>query len=82
MYDSIIILGGSFKDNGELMPWVTKRLNEALKYQTKYYIVTSRSTYHKNPILDERKIPIDECTLMSNYLISKGISSNQILKEA
>lgn len=82
MYDAIIILGGSFTDNGELMPWVFKRLDEATKYSTKYYIVTSRSTYHKPPVLDERGFPIDECTIMANYLSSKGISANKILKEA
>lgn len=82
MYDAIIILGGSFTDNGELMPWVFKRLDEATKHSTKYYIVTSRSTYHKPPVLDERGFPIDECTIMANYLISKGISEDKILKEA
>ena len=82
MYDAIIILGGSFTDSGELMPWVFQRLDEAIKHSTKYYIVTSRSTYHKPPLIDENGFPIDECTLMANYLISKGICSNKILKES
>ena len=82
MYDAIIILGGSFKDNGELMPWVIGRLDEAIKHTTKRFIVTSRSTYYKRPVLDEEGIPIDECSLLANYLISKGIPEGKIIKEA
>ena len=36
-----------FKNNGELMPWVIPRLDEALKHKTKWYITSSRSTIIK-----------------------------------
>ena len=82
MYDAIIILGGSFKNNGELMPWVIPRLDEALKHKTKWYITCSRSTIHKSPLLDTNRFPIDESTLLSDYLISKGVSEKKILRES
>ena len=82
MYDAIIILGGSFKKNGELMPWVLPRLDTAMNIETKWFIVTSRSTYHKNPVLDKNLFPIDESTIMADYLMKNGVSSDKILKES
>ena len=82
MYDAIIILGGSFKKNGELMPWVLPRLDTAMNIETKWFIVTSRATYHKNPVLDKNLFPIDESTIMADYLMKNGVNSDKILKES
>ena len=57
MYDCIVILGGSIKNDGELPSWVINRLDEALNNPTKYYIVTSRGTTHKPPPLDKNNMP-------------------------
>lgn len=82
MYDAIIVLGGSFKDNGELQPWVYNRLDESMKYETKYFLLLSRSTCHKPPVLDSNGYPIDECRLMAKYLIDNGVSKEKILLES
>jgi hypothetical protein len=82
MYDCIIILGGSIKNNGDLPNWVINRLDEALNNPTKYYIVTSRGTTHKPPPIDKNNMPIDEANRMAQYLIAKGINSEKIFLES
>ena len=82
MYDCIIILGGSIKNDGELPSWVINRLDEALNNPTKYYIVASRGTTHKPPPLDKDYMPIDEANRMAEYLIKKGITPSKIFLES
>lgn len=84
MYDAIVILGGSYIDEKTLPKWVETRLDAAIlqKSQTKSFIVASRGTVHKPPVLDSDNYPVDECTIMANYLLERGISNDKIYKES
>ena len=84
MYDAVIILGGTLNKDSTLPDFVINRLNKALEYkeQTKYYILSSKNSYHRETILDKNQKAIDECSVMGNYLLNHGISPNKILMEA
>ena len=81
MYDAILILGGSIHNDGSLPTWVISRLDKALEYDkvANYYIVLSRYTYHKVPLLKNDQFPLDESRVMGQYLLEKGVSSEKIL---
>ena len=84
MYDAVIVLGGSFIDNITLPDWVYKRLDKAvtMNYNTEIFLLLSRGTPHKPPCLDEKGHPIDECQIMAQYLISKGIPPSKIMLDS
>ena len=84
MYDAIVILGGSYIDEKTLPKWVENRLDAAIlhKSHTASFIVASRGTVHKPPVLDSDRYPIDECTIMANYLLEHGIPNDKIYKES
>jgi len=84
MYDAVLILGGSYIDQNTLPSWVQSRLNAAIYQEgkTELFIVLSRGTPHKPPVMDEDDFAVDECTIMANYLIDRGISNTKILKDA
>ena len=84
MYDAILILGGSYIDENTLPKWVESRLDKAitLNEETNSYIVLSRGSTHKPVIRDKNGHSVDECTVMADYMIKKGIISNKIYKEA
>lgn len=84
MYDAILILGGSYIDQHTLPEWVHNRLNAGIQRMknTRYLITLSRGTPHKLPALDKKGFPVDECTIMANYLVKKGVPKSKILKES
>jgi uncharacterized SAM-binding protein YcdF (DUF218 family) len=84
MYDAIFILGGSYIDEKTLPSWVIARLEQAiaLRGQTARFIVLSRGTPHKPPCLTQDGFPIDECSIMAQYLVDKGIPKGRIYKDA
>ena len=81
MYDCVIILGGGLKNNSDIPEWVINRLDKALEYDSKFYLVLSRGTVHKRPPLDSNNFPIDESTKSAEYLIKKGVKPEKILLE-
>ena len=81
MYDCVIILGGGINNNLEPYTYVKYRLDESIKHNTKYYLLSSRCTYHKSPPLDSNNFPVDETTVYSKYLIERGIPKEKILLE-
>jgi vancomycin permeability regulator SanA len=83
MYDAIFILGGSYINKNTLPSWVESRLNTAIYMEdkTKLFIVLSRGTTHKAPDRDEYGYPIDESSIMANYLIDRDIPKSKIIKE-
>lgn len=84
MYDAIVVLGGSFIDKDTLPTWVIGRLDYAItkKNDCKCYILCSRGTTHKPPELDDNGFPYDECKIMANYMIKKGILPDTILLDS
>ena len=84
MYDAIVVLGGSFIDINTLPTWVIGRLDYAISKNDvcKYYILCSRGTTHKPPAFDDKGYPYDECKIMGDYMIKRGISINKILLES
>ena len=84
MYDAVIILGGSYIDENTLPLWSQKRLDLAYQQdsKTKMFILLSRATAHKPPCLDSNGYPFDECNIMGNYLMEKGIDPKKILMES
>lgn len=83
MYDAIFILGGSYIDKNTLPSWVESRLNTAIYMEdkTNLFIVLSRGTTHKAPDRDEYGYPVDESSIMANYLIDRHIPKSKIIKE-
>lgn len=85
MYDAIVVLGGSFIDQYTLPEWVISRLDYAISQNSrcKYFILSSRGTPHKAPPIDKTtKHPVDECQIMANYMMNKGITHQKILLES
>lgn len=84
MYDAIVVLGGSFIDDKTLPTWVESRLNTAIQYSanTDLFLLLSRGSPHKPPVLNESRHPIDECQIMANYLIKNGVEANRIILDA
>ncbi|CAF0843539.1 unnamed protein product [Didymodactylos carnosus] len=82
-YDCVIIPGGGLNEFGEPSKWVQARLDRAIELdnQTNYFLVLSRGTTHRPPLLDNLKYPIDEATAGANYLMSHKIKKEKILIE-
>ena len=76
MYDAIFILGGSYVDENTLPEWVQSRLNAAIynEKSAKLFVVLSRGTPHKPPPITSHGFPVDESSIMANYLIDRGVS--------
>ena len=82
-YDCIVIPGGGIDSNGSPSAWVIARLDHALSMalSTSYFLVLSRGTTHRPPLLDKNLFPVDEATASAAYLIEHNISSDKILIE-
>ena len=82
-YDCIVIPGGGIDSNGSPSAWVCARLDRALAMAspTCYFLVLSRGTTHRPPLLDAHSFPIDEASASAAYLIEHNIPSKQILIE-
>lgn len=82
-YDCIVIPGGGLDSNGSPSPWVIARLDRALEMtsMTNYFLVLSRGTTHRPPVLNKNAFPIDEASASAAYLIEHQIPSNRILVE-
>jgi hypothetical protein len=82
-YDCIVIPGGGIDANGLPSAWVIARLDRALEMATSttYFLVLSRGTTHRPPVLDKHSFPIDEASASAAYLIEHNIPSNKILIE-
>jgi hypothetical protein len=82
-YDCIVIPGGGIDANGSPSAWVIARLDRALEMATSttYFLVLSRGTTHRPPVLDKHSFPIDEASASAAYLIEHNIPSNKILIE-
>ncbi|CAF0840380.1 unnamed protein product [Adineta steineri] len=83
MYDCIVIPGGGVDANGSPSPWVAARLDRAIEMasSTCYFLVLSRGTTHRPPVLNKYSFPIDEASASANYLIERNIPSDKILIE-
>ena len=84
MYDAIFILGGSYIDENTLPEWVQSRLNAAIynEQSAKLFVVLSRGTPHKPPPITSYGFPVDESSIMANYLIDRGIPKCKVIKES
>lgn len=84
MYDAIFILGGSYVDENTLPEWVQSRLNAAIynEKSAKLFVVLSRGTPHKPPPITSDGFPVDESSIMANYLIDRGIPKCKVIKES
>ena len=82
-YDAIIIPGGGLSE-GRPLAWVTARLDAALLHakDTRYFLVLSRGTTHKQPPLDANGFPVDESAASARYLIERGITPSRVLLES
>lgn len=83
-FDGIIVMAGGLTDSGFIHPWVENRLDLALKYYNTKKIeilCTGGGTYHKPPLLNKEKFVIHESTACAEYLMSNGVSPNNIIKE-
>lgn len=82
-YDCIVIPGGGVDSDGSPSAWVRARLDRAIEMAslTKYFLVLSRGTTHRPPLLNKYSYPIDEASASAAYLISHDIPSNKILIE-
>lgn len=82
-YDCVIIPGGGVDNNGLPSAWVCARLDRALAMasSTTYFLVLSRGTTHRPPVLDKNLFPVDEASASAAYLIEHNIPSNKILIE-
>ncbi|CAF0727278.1 unnamed protein product [Adineta steineri] len=83
MYDCIVVPGGGVDANGSPSPWVSARLDRAIEMasSTCYFLVLSRGTTHRPPVLNKYLFPIDEASASANYLIERNIPSDKILIE-
>lgn len=83
-YNWIFVLAGGLNKDGEVYPWVERRLDSAINYYNgrKCKIVCmGGGTYHKPPILNKDSFVIHEATSCASYLIENGVSANDIYKE-
>lgn len=82
-YDCVVIPGGGVDENGAPAAWVRARLDRALTFvcSTSFFLVLSRGTTHRPPVLDKNSFPIDEATASANYLIERNVSPEKILIE-
>ena len=83
-YDAIIIPGGGLTVSGTPAPWVTERLDAAIKHdaETDWYLVLSRGTTHRPPPRDADDFPVDEAAASAAYLIQRGVNASRILLES
>lgn len=82
--DVIIVMAGGLDDNGNIHPWVKKRLDVALdlyRQNPKFILCTGGGTYHKPPILNKENFVIHESTACADYLISNDVNPQHIIKE-
>jgi uncharacterized SAM-binding protein YcdF (DUF218 family) len=81
----IFVLAGGIDKNNEPNIFVKKRLDKAIELynltSNNIIIVLGGGTYHKPPGLDLNKYVIHESTSCANYLISKGINPDKIIRE-
>lgn len=83
-YEAIIVLGGSFIDEFSLPVWVENRLNAAIQQDksTDHYILLSRGSPHKPPVIGESGHAIDECQIMANYMIERNVNPQKIMTDS
>lgn len=82
--DVIIVMAGGLADDGKIHPWVQKRLDLAIELYNKnpkYILCTGGGTYHKPPIVNDKKFVIHESTACAEYLINNGVKPLHIIKE-
>ena len=81
----IFVLAGGIDKNNEPNIFVKKRLDKAIELynltSNNIIIVLGGGTYHKPPGLDLNKYVVHESTSCANYLISKGINPDKIIRE-
>jgi uncharacterized SAM-binding protein YcdF (DUF218 family) len=76
MPDAVLVPGGGFRENGELLPWVIARLEKALEIADGAKIITlSAGTPHKP------RTPVFESVAGAQYLLSRGYPRELILTE-
>ena len=83
-YNAIIVLGGSFIDENTLPEWVEKRLDNAIERDDicDHFILLSRGSPHKPPVLCNDGHAIDECQIMANYMIERNVNPQKILLDS
>ena len=83
-FDCVVVPGGGLRSGGMPHPWVTARLDAALKHDadTAMYLVLSRGTTHKPPPLDAAGFPVDESMASARYLVARGIAPTRVLLES
>ncbi|CAF1241740.1 unnamed protein product [Adineta ricciae] len=83
IYDCIVLPGGGVDDDGNPSAWVAARLDRAVEMasSTCYFLVLSRGTTHRPPVLDAHSFPVDEATASAAYLMERNIPSEKILIE-
>jgi len=81
----IFVLAGGMNNINEPNIFVKKRLDKSIEMynltSNNIIIVLGGGTYHKSPGLDSNNYVIHESTSCANYLISKGVSPNKIIRE-
>ena len=82
-FDCVVIPGGGVDDSGAPAAWVRARLDRALTMvsSTSFFLVLSRGTTHRPPVLDQFAFPVDEATASANYLIERNVAPEKILIE-
>ena len=86
--DAIFVLAGGLEDDGNLKPWVYRRLDLAIHlYQSQKegkkpkIICLGGGTYHKPPILNSEKYVVHESTPCAEYLLMNDIPKEAIMRE-
>ena len=83
-FDAVVVPGGGLDAKGTPLPWVTARLDTALRHdkETNFYLVLSRGTTHKPPPRDNDGFSIDESAASASYLTEHGVEPSRILLES
>lgn len=81
-FDVILVPGGGVRQDGELPPWIKRRLDLAVQISgSEPILALSAGTVHRPPPLDKRGFPVFESTAALHYLMKKGIEPSRILTE-
>ena len=91
-YDAILVLGGGLTSDGDIPPWVTRRLDAAAHIysiqqansfgEQPPILLLGAGTPHKKTVLDGNGFTLHESTAYANYLMEKGyVTASDILKE-
>ena len=83
-YDAIFVLAGGIDNDGNIHPWVQRRLDIAIDLGNNNdipIVVLGGGTYHKPHYTNKDGFVIHESTACANYLIYNGIKSERIMRE-